>query len=271
MDLGVCSHLAAPKIKSADNSNLSKGDAKVLTCKAGIALATLAITSLCFTLLQPEVSSAAVITFTDPASFQAALKPGSQTEDFSSLGLPNSDVQIPDDTVFDVGLFNVFYTTFAGVNESFNDIKNAGDGTINGTNELRLSIDITGDDKTQLLELRFDSPITAFGADWNGIDVGDKLTLNVGADSIVLEANLGSAPGSFNIPTGDGGFLGFTSDTAFTSVNFTATITIGVTETWRMDNVVLGNVIPEPNTIALFLMGLSGMAIVGWRRRKRAA
>ncbi len=270
MDFGVCSHLAAPKIKSADNSNLSKGDAKMLTCKAGIALATLAITSLCFTLLQPEVSSAAVITFTDLASWTAAVI-SSQTEDFSSEGSSSGDVQIPNNTVFDVGLFNVFYTTSGGVKETFNDIKNPSDGTINGTNELRLQIDITGSDATTLLELRFDSPITAFGADWNGIDVGDALTLNVGADSIVLEANLGSAPGSFNIPTGDGGFLGFTSDTAFTSVNFTATITIGVTETWRMDNVVLGNVIPEPNTIALFLMGLSGMAIVCWRRRKGAA
>lgn len=58
------------------------------------------------------------------------------------------------------------------------------------------------------------------------------------------------------------GFIGFTTESAFTSVSFQTTGTTG--PYWGFDNLSYGNAklseVPEPSTLAVFALGLMGLA-----------
>ena len=227
-----------------------------------------------FALTLPAVSPAALIVFTDRSAWETAVGAGNfQTEDFNSTPLINP---IPNNTVHDVGLFDVFYTTDTAIDETGNQIVEPGD--IDGSRVLRLQFDTIGTDQTTLLQLQSGLAFIAFGADWNRVNDGEDLALtvnNVAGDSLDVDDNLGTAPVSFTDPNNDGGFLGFTSDTSFTTITLAANPPAGA-ETFSLDNVVLGSSgssspVPEPNTLVLFGIAVLSVLGYGYRRKKKAA
>ena len=185
-----------------------------------------------------------------------------QEENFNAL--PDTD-PIPHNTVLDVGLFNIIYTSADNSIETANQVLGPPDGgTINGTREVRLRFDNVGPDNTTLLELRFNLPIFAFGATWNDIAGGSaEPTINVVGATIQLNDFLGNGvvPEVAN-GIGDRGFLGFTSDMSFNSLTFTAS---GIGDSFRFDDVVL-SASPVPIPSAMFLMSTGLLGLLGWQR-----
>jgi hypothetical protein len=102
------------------------------------------------------------------------------------------------------------------------------------------------------LVFTFDTPITAFGADFRNLnDVSVRTRLLVGGDVISVPVN----PPSLT-------FFGVQSATQFTTITFEGL----ANDVYGIDNVSYAFV-PEPSTLALAAGGLLGL---GLRRRKRA-
>jgi PEP-CTERM motif-containing protein len=82
-------------------------------------------------------------------------------------------------------------------------------------------------------------------------------------------------PGTVTIMTSDGGvqtvntngFLGYTTDVAITSITMSAA---GTTNNWvQVDHFYTGTAaIPEPTSVSLALLGLGGLRLAAYRRRK---
>ena len=210
---------------------------------------SLAITSI-------NTTVGAVVTYTDQSNWETAVGgAGNFTlEDFESTPLTSP---IPEGTLFDFGVFKGIYETTGGVNENSNRVADNPNGTggagfaINGSRQVRLVWDTSGSDTTTLLELRFDVPSMAFGATWNAVSPGTNLSLtvaNTAGDVVNLATGLGAAPVSFTLPSDDGGFLGFTSDTSFSSIAFSADAIDG----FDFDNAVV-SVVPELSSWLVWL------------------
>ena len=211
-------------------------------------------------------ATAGLIVYTDRAAFNAALPSGFPVvnEDFS--GAAAGDTQIPVNTTFDVGAFNVRYSTAGGVDEPTNDIVNSG-----GVQELRLQWHKTGtaptDQVTTQLQFLFDGPTLAFGADWGTssdadftLQDGNMFTLTVGTDTVDIDAALGDLPGTGQT---ESGFVGFISTNRFTSFELTMTPVFSV-NSFSVDNVAL-LAVPEPTSLWLLLP----LAAATLRRRSR--
>ncbi len=111
-------------------------------------------------------------------------------------------------------------------------------------------------------EVLFDNPTTAFGANWD--------LAGPGGNGTGLRLHL---LGGFIYELPDvtaGGFIGFTSDVAFTMVTFHEGTQSGSAETYDADNFVFSTPVPEPSTWAMMGLGVLGL---GWhaRRRRRLA
>lgn len=155
----------------------------------------------------------------------------------------------------DVGAFTLSMTPGAGTIYNLIDAppQKSNSTNINGTTHLMVFTD-TGIDLT----FSFDQPITAFGADFKGIN--DE-----------FERTQFSADGSFITVPGEPvnlqlTFFGFTSDTPFDSLTFH-----GVrNDIYGIDDVTFGTAlrvpaVPEPGTMAMLGLGLAGVAMA--RRR----
>lgn len=214
----------------------------------------------------------AVITFTDRATFTGAL--GSRffvaSEDFSNN--PPGFTPIPVNTQFDVGAFDVFYTTANNQDQSTIALRNSA-----GDQRLDLQFD-SGNGAgasepgriTTSIEFRFDDELFGFGGDWGALtgaftsDDGNMLTINVNGDTVNIDDLLGDPPG-----TGDdeNGFVGFISDTPFTSITLTGVAVFSV-DSFSFDNALLvGPPVPEPSTLLVTAVFGGGFL---WRRRKRS-
>jgi hypothetical protein len=103
------------------------------------------------------------------------------------------------------------------------------------------------------LVFTFATPITAWGADFGGLQNGQlRSVINVAGETLTP-------------PIGENGlsFYGFTSSVAFTTVTFTSS---GVQDGFAIDNVSF-NAVPEPSSWALMIIGFG---MVGATLRRRA-
>ena len=114
-------------------------------------------------------------------------------------------------------------------------------------------------------EFEFDTPITAFGGNWDlspgGAGLG--IVIDVEGEQVVQEI-----PNFFT-----GQFFGFISDVPFTQIILTSGSQGGFAETYSLDNVVSADTtavpVPEPSTIFLLCMAAFGLAALRLPRRRR--
>ena len=191
--------------------------------------------------LLPCLSSAATVTFTDRATFEAAAGTVT-TQDFESQTV-GTNLQ---NVTTDLGDFSLSVVSIFG--GSFNLIDQFGLNDPNGS--IYASIGLGGGETMTLL---FDSAITSFGADFGALnDFVQRSQFEVLGDILL-------AP----ILSGEASFFGFTSDTAFTSLTIRG---LSPSDGFGIDNITYSvAAIPVPATLPLLAGGLGLLAL--WRRR----
>lgn len=222
------------------------------------AIAALGITSA-------SANGIVVTSSTSLADFQGDVAGPIQIVDFNDVAADTSFSPTP----FDAGPFTMGpgSTGLAGSfgNANFNEI----DVSPFGGQNLRFNIDGTAHARVfmsagESLTLTFDTPITAFAAeflDLNGADTAPG--------SLRTEILLGTHVEQPGIDADDSvRFLGFASDSAFSSVTFSAAFP-GVASAFSFDNVRFVSApvaVSEPASLALLGLGIAGLA-AGMRRR----
>lgn len=203
-------------------------------------------------------STAAVVEFTTRADFVAAAG-ASTTETFDSIA---PDTQFRTQAV-DVGTFAI--AGFGPNQASWNAINPtpAPGNTIYNVNGSSFIVGATDVDTG--FSITFDSAITAFGADFRGLNNQD----NVARTFVVVNGTELEAP----IVAGNdvGSFFGFVSDTPFTTITFIRNpdLISGHMDAFGMDNVTFATgAVPEPSTWAMMIVGFAGLGLATYRRRK---
>ena len=171
------------------------------------------------------------------------------TDDFQ-----NKKIEVPVNTVTSVGNFSVFFTQTGGYPKLAGNtapdphptgifVGTTGTGSVDGKNAetiqgLELRYETLGP-VTTALELRFDPPIFAWGADVYSVDgkgfgqgggptSNDHTTMRLRAHFFDFTEIFEYAGSGYN------SFFGIISDTPFSSLSFTAE---GDGDRWRLDNV----------------------------------
>jgi len=220
----------------------------------------LSLVTLAAVLLAEKSANAAIITFTNQATWSAAANP-TFTETFSSFA---TDTQ--------------FRTVAVNVNGNFT-LQQQGTGTFRNTidvapflfgdnNGTTHSSTFTDFGATTVL-LSFSSPVGSFGADFSGVE-GSL----VGAEGLTIDvlSPTNTVLASLVVPNNSGtAFFGFVGNAgeAIGSLILRSTNSGGGGEGFGLDNVQAGAAsVPEPASLALWsILGLTG-GIGAWRRRK---
>jgi len=200
-------------------------------------------------------ASAAFMTYDDKMAFQAAAGT-TVTEDFNSVAVGTNFIGTP----LDLGGFTLQRTIGEFGIFDFGEIE-GGSGAFNvdGTNFASVqTATYIGN-----LVLNFDEPIFAFGLDLRGFN---DLILRT---SIWLDDD--EYPGLTTVASNDSlSFLGFTSDTSFTSITFLANDIAGGDsgDGFGIDNIEYSTVSAVPVPAAAWLFGSAILAMFGFSRRK---
>ncbi len=241
-----------------------------LTLKRSTTFVVWLLAGLAFVAAWTTPVHGAVVTFTNRTDFTGALGTASTvTEDFSNN--PPGFTPIPVNTQFDVGAFDVFYTTANNSSQPTIALRNSA-----GDQRLDLQLDSgNGAGASELgrvttsIEFRFDNEIFGFGGDWGeatgafSLDDGNLLTITVNGDTISIDDLLGDPPGT---GADENGFVGFLSDLPFTSITLTGTAVFSV-DSFSFDNAILvGPPVPEPST--LLVTAVFGIGFLHRRRRR---
>lgn len=176
------------------------------------------------------------------------------TEDFDTETSNNRFLDVNVENSVGLGLFTVFYTTTGAVNNVSIDI----DG-ISPDFTLGLSTDAVGTNTITSLELRFASPINAFGSDFLNLDSRTSTLV-----TFTVPGQGSFSPGSLLDPTNTAnpisGFVGFTTDAPFSVI----TISGPGNDGFSLNNVDL-SIVPEPSST--FLLGIAGLGALLRRHR----
>lgn len=219
-----------------------------------VLLATLLVI---FSMQLQSAGAATITSHLDRLSFNTALGGPATIETFNgfSTEIPfhSSPIDVGEFTISMGGTPNAIAT---GSNRNKIDVPpvefSAFD--VNGTTQLNVFTHAGAS-----LLLTFDTPTFGFGADFGQVDIFAGTVMD-----ILIDGQLSGAPVLQNFS----GFLGFTSDTAFSMIEFRGLGNDG----WGIDDVTYSSTasseVPAPAAWALF--GL-GCAFIGYTRRKRAA
>ena len=224
----------------------------LLVSRLSLTRGTLAALALLGLAALPQTAQATITTYTDRASFLAALQPGFFNDDFA--GVTFGGIQGPSATRSGNG-FSVTYTAPPG-------------GLFSAPGAMS-----TGTGPHNLVATVSSSPtaVFAFGADFYLTDVAGTFQAFPG-NSVTAFASNGVDPDSplSQLTNALTNFFGWISTTPLVSVTANA----GGTSPTRfntMDNVVVGvaassSSAPEPGTLALLALGIVGGVVA--RRRK---
>ena len=214
---------------------------KLIFASAAVAAASMAVPA-----------NAATMIFTDRTAFNTAA--GATTlVDFNSF---TTEVNFRT-TPLDVGPFSIAGSGPGQGSRNRIDIPPAQFPSfdIDGTNLVNMFVG-----SQSSVEITFDAPVFAFGADFSRLNDGAVRTQISGA-------------GESFVPPVDGGirFFGFTSDTAFSNVRFENATGTTNSDGFSLDNVSFASAavgaVPEPTTWAMMIIGFG--AIGGAMRRRR--
>lgn len=203
--------------------------------------ATLAATT---TTAQAEVTP-----YTDPGAFGAVAGPLA-VEDFESYSTP-------------INMGTSFAFASFTVTNSNNDTRllpGSSEYNVNGTQFLYTNLVRTSSVSPGIITFTFDVPITAFGA--NFFSLNNNFTRTIATVGGVTFDPLPISPD----------FLGFVSDTPFTTLSFSIAPFQSPLDTIGIDNLVFSAAVPavpEPATWAMLIAGF-GAAGTALRRRRRA-
>jgi hypothetical protein len=209
-----------------------------------------------YTLLLSVSANAAIITYTDEASFLAALSGPASTLDFDSTSV---GTLIPSGN----SLGEVTFTyNISGLDmKVVNDFDTTSPNNYLGINDAgNFDLFIAGDE----FSMSFASPVNAIGL---YIISGDPLLS--GDVSLLTSAGNALNSGVVDITLGDGGlayYIGLISDTAFTSADIA--FDAGAIETflYSVDDITT-SVVPIPGAVWLFGSGLLGLISLSKRRK----
>lgn len=195
------------------------------------------------------VSNAAVITFTDRATWAAAVNGTLNLQDFNAEAVGSFDSRdFGDFSAAEVG-GGLFSSIQPGSNSN----------NIDGTNFLQLQSSFS---PGSVLRFTFDNPITALGFDYTSTDpTGDEFEIEL--PELGFQNTFG--------PDGTSGFFGLISTDAFSQADFSDTVgNGGFLGSGSLDNVEFSaGQVPEPASILVWsLVLLTGVAVV-WMRRRR--
>lgn len=182
---------------------------------------------------------AAPTIYTSSAAFLAQVAPTAYTETFTAVADDNTNVQ----TFTGNGMYGFTATLDAGQQFYF------------GTDALSTNL------PNEQVTLTFTGgPVTAFGANFYAIDIGDQF---MSSPLTILLADGSSSTLTFT-PGDASAYRGFTSQVAITSITFSASAQ-GAYAT--LDNLTIGGTrtLPEPSSMALIGLAFAGAAAA--RRR----
>jgi hypothetical protein len=191
---------------------------------------------------------ASVMTYSNLADFQAATT-GVTTIDFNGIAATGSYVAYGTGPLSLSGVtFNSNGSMFV-IDPGFYGSSYAGGGFLNSDYAT-----------VNTITAALPSPVTALAMEFGGLFGGPvDFTFNFSDGSSVSGSSAASIIGGTPLA-----FIGFTSTVAITS----ASISMPDTPNYNaIDNFRFGNSVPEPGSLALILLGMSGLAVAGRRRR----
>lgn len=193
---------------------------------------------------------ASVMTYSNLADFQAAAT-GVTTIDFNGIAAAGSFVGYGTGPLSLSGVtFNSNGSMFV-IDPGYYSSSYAGGGFLNS------DFSTSG---VNTITAALPSPVTALAMEFGGLFGGPvDFTFSFSDGSSVSGSSAASIIGGTPLA-----FIGFTSTVAITS----ASISMPDSPNYNaIDNFRFGNSVPEPGSLALILLGMSGLAVAGRRRR----
>ncbi len=175
-----------------------------------------------------------VTAFDDQSAWEAAAGGAATVDDLSSYGVVSL-------TLGSNGFFNGYSIDLAGTD----------DGNTNVNSATNLAFTLNGG--LDSITFVFDQPVLGFGGVWLNTFVSNGLSVTIDGQTFNVEDTV-AAP--------DFEFVGYASDTPFTTATLTATNPSGGTEFAAISDVLF--VVPTPASAAM--LGLGGLAMVRRRR-----